>query len=76
MTKKNCAGQRSDRDLASDRQDYLFDVVDQDEDRGAHGVFDDEAKHRSATLWATMHRRSLAAAAAVVVGGALRSRRS
>ena len=76
LVKKNYAGRQSDRDLAPDRQDHLLDPVDQDEDRGAHGIFGDDAKERSIALWATTHRRALAAAgtARVVVGGAVRSR--
>ncbi|GAA0809670.1 SDR family oxidoreductase [Spirilliplanes yamanashiensis] len=36
---------------------------DDDRDFGAHGVFDDTSKPYSVTLWATMHRPALAAAA-------------
>jgi NAD(P)-dependent dehydrogenase (short-subunit alcohol dehydrogenase family) len=49
------------------------------EDEGAHGRFDDEAKARSVQLWATKHRRALAAAAglaasALAAGLGLRGR--
>jgi hypothetical protein len=45
-------------------------------DEGAHGRFDGEAKARSFQLWATKHRRSLAAAglAASALAAGLRSR--
>ncbi len=36
-------------------------------DYGAHGVFDDKAKHRSYQLWASQHHGSMAAAGAAVV---------
>jgi short-subunit dehydrogenase len=77
LAKKAYAGQQSDRDLSPDRRDYLFDAVDADEDRGAHGIFADEAKPSSRALWATTHRRSIAAAAGgVIAAGALMARRS
>ena len=52
----------------------LWEPVGRDE--GAHGRFDGEAKARSLQLWATKHRRGLAAAglAASALAAALRSR--
>ncbi|SDS88357.1 NADP-dependent 3-hydroxy acid dehydrogenase YdfG [Halopseudomonas xinjiangensis] len=44
-----------------DRQDNLFQPVNRD--MGSHGRFDQQAKPSSTQLWATMHRRTLAAAA-------------
>ncbi|MDP9384341.1 MAG: SDR family oxidoreductase [Actinomycetota bacterium] len=76
LARKNYAGQQSDRDLGRDRQDYLFEAVDQDEDRGAHGIFGDEAKHRSTALWATMHRRSVAAGAVAGLAAGVAALRS
>jgi hypothetical protein len=77
MARKTYAGQQSERDLSPDRRDYLFDAVDDAEDRGPHGIFGEEAKDRSRALWATMHRRGIAAAAAgVIAGGALMRLRS
>ncbi|MGQ0701939.1 MAG: SDR family oxidoreductase [Gemmatimonadales bacterium] len=38
-------------------------------DRGAHGVFDQEARARSLAIWAAMHRGWLAAGAALALAG-------
>lgn len=48
-------------------------------DRGAHGIFDDEAHDRSPTWWLRSHARGLTAAAAagtaaIIAGGAARTR--
>ncbi len=48
----------------------LWEPVDADEDRGAHGVFDSRAHPRSPQLWATQHRGALATAA-TLAGGAV-----
>jgi hypothetical protein len=49
--------------------DNLFKPVDGDEDRGAHGPFDDEAHEHSLQTTLSKHRR-LAGSAAVGVGAA------
>ncbi len=54
--------QMQDRPLAEDREDYLFEPVDDDEDRGSHGIFDDQAAAASPQLWLSLHRRGLVAA--------------
>jgi NAD(P)-dependent dehydrogenase (short-subunit alcohol dehydrogenase family) len=40
-----------------------FEPKDEMHDRGAHGAFDDKAHGRDPVLWASMHRRQLAAPA-------------
>jgi NAD(P)-dependent dehydrogenase (short-subunit alcohol dehydrogenase family) len=60
------------------RRDNLWEPVDADEDRGAHGTFDARATDRSYQLWATMHRGWLALAGlglAALAGAAAGSRR-
>jgi NAD(P)-dependent dehydrogenase (short-subunit alcohol dehydrogenase family) len=63
--------QQDQKPLAADREDNLFDPVDADEDRGAHGRFDDSARARSPLLWASEHRALVAAGAALAVGAGL-----
>jgi hypothetical protein len=65
--------QREARDPGG-RPDYLEDPPAGD--RGAHGAFDEEAKTRAPYLWATTHRRSLAAALGAAAAGALIARSS
>jgi len=79
LARTNYEGQESDRPVAPDRQDYLFAPVDDDEDRGAHGIFSEEAKTSSPALWATLHRRELlaglgAGAGALAAAAAARAR--
>jgi NAD(P)-dependent dehydrogenase (short-subunit alcohol dehydrogenase family) len=58
--------QQTDEPMDPDRQHNLWEPVDEDEDRGAHGPYDDRAKSRSFQLWATTHRELLG-----LVGGAV-----
>ena len=51
------------------RPDNLWDPVPGD--HGAHGPFDNRAKHRSLQLWATTHRQWLVVAALGAVAGAV-----
>ncbi len=68
LSRTNVKGQQTDESLSPERQDYLFEAID--EDRGAHGPFDDEAKGRSLQLKATTHRGLIGAAlAAGAIGG-------
>jgi NAD(P)-dependent dehydrogenase (short-subunit alcohol dehydrogenase family) len=57
----------------------LFEPVDVDHDEGAHGIFDGEARGRSAQAWLTRHRLAagfaLAAAAGATGGLTLAQRR-
>jgi NAD(P)-dependent dehydrogenase (short-subunit alcohol dehydrogenase family) len=65
----NIKAQQTDHPVAPDRRDYLFTSID--EDRGAHGAFDDEAKSRSHQLEASMRRGVLGAGTAVVLAAAI-----
>ena len=65
--------QQDPKPLDSERQDNLFEPVDDDEDRGAHGRFDDSSRTRSPLLWASEHRGWLAAGAAVAAGAGILS---
>lgn len=70
LARTNIKGQQTDQPSSPDDPDYLFSVVD--EDRGAHGPFDSEAKPRSLQAQASMHRRALlSAGAAAGAAGAL-----
>ena len=48
----------------------LWEPVDRDEDRGAHGVFDDRATDSSLQFWLTTHRGLVSRTAAVVAATA------
>ncbi|MGI5860890.1 MAG: SDR family oxidoreductase [Myxococcales bacterium] len=70
LAKAGYTGQMTDTILPERRPDNLWEPVPGD--HGAHGPFDDEARSRSAEVWARTHRGALAAtAAAVSVAGAL-----
>jgi hypothetical protein len=77
LARTNVQAQQTDEPLDPDAGDYLFEPVD--EDRGAHGPFDDEAKDRSLQLTLTTHRGlvrgGLAAAAAAAAAGVVATRR-
>jgi hypothetical protein len=62
-------GHQTDEPEDPHRPDNLWKPVAGD--HGAHGPFDNRAKSRSLQLWATTHRRSLAAAALGIVAGAV-----
>ena len=64
-------GQQSDRSAAPDRDDYLHTPVDDDTDRGSHGIFDDRAKNHSLALELTLRRGIIAAAIASASAAAL-----
>jgi short-subunit dehydrogenase involved in D-alanine esterification of teichoic acids len=63
--------QQDKKPLARNRKDNLFEPVDRDEDRGAHGRFDATSRTRSPLLWASENRGWLAAGAALLVGAGL-----
>ena len=59
--------QMAGRPVEKDRPNNLFEPV---EDQAAtHGIFDAQAKPQSSQVWATEHRRLVAAAGAAVGGG-------
>jgi NAD(P)-dependent dehydrogenase (short-subunit alcohol dehydrogenase family) len=60
LARTNVKAQQTGEPVSPTRRDYLFEPVD--EDRGAHGPFDSEAKGRSLQLAATRHRRALTGA--------------
>src|SRR5688500_18540779 len=62
-------GHQTDEPDDSHRPDNLWKPLPGE--HGAHGPFDDRAKSRSLQLWATTHRRSLAAAVLGMVAGAV-----
>jgi short-subunit dehydrogenase len=59
--------QQYDGLVEPDRKDNLFEPVDDQEDFGAHGDFDDRAKTFSWQLFASQHRDSLICAGAVAL---------
>ena len=63
-------GQLSDRPTAPERPDYLFEPVDEEEDHGSHGIFDDQAKDRSIALELTLRRRAIAIGALAAISAA------
>jgi NAD(P)-dependent dehydrogenase (short-subunit alcohol dehydrogenase family) len=70
LGRKVVQGQQvQDKPDPSDRPDYLFEPLP--DDRGAHGIFDGEAKARSLQLELTKRRRPLLLAGGLAVAGAL-----
>ncbi|CAN5523290.1 hypothetical protein BH18ACT1_BH18ACT1_12340 [soil metagenome] len=68
LARSNIEAQQTDTPIDPDRPDYLFEPVPGDP--GAHGIFDDEAVHRSVRVAVTTHRAVLAAGAgAIGLGG-------
>lgn len=79
LAKTNVEDQQTDQDIDPGRPDYLESPLDDTEDRGAHGPFDDQAKSRS-LQWELDKRKgpvlaALAGGAAAAIGTAV-SRRS
>ena len=64
--------QQTDAPVAPDRPDNLWDAAPGD--RGAHGIFGDEAREGSLQFWASTHRRALTgtAFAALAAWGLIR----
>ena len=67
------ASQQTDAPVARDRPDNLWGAPPGD--RGAHGIFDEQARERSFQFWATRHRRALAGAALAALAASRRFRR-
>jgi len=63
--------QQDPQPLSRDRKDNLFEAVDENEDRGAHGRFDEGSRNRSPLLWASEHRGLVATGAALAIGASL-----
>jgi NAD(P)-dependent dehydrogenase (short-subunit alcohol dehydrogenase family) len=70
LARTGVGAQQTDEPLPPGYRDYLDAPLDEEEDRGSHGPFDDEAKDRSVQLALTKRRGLVAAAAAGVVTGA------
>jgi hypothetical protein len=66
LARTGFSSQQTDHDLDPDGHDNLFDPVE--EDRGAHGPFDDQAHSGSPLLWASKHRHAVAGAGALAAG--------
>src|SRR6185437_9472302 len=74
LAKEGYDGQHTDDPLPPGRRDNMYAPVPGD--HGAHGRFDARARPRSIQLWLDMHRGTLLATAALVLGlGALAARR-
>lgn len=62
--------QQCDGEVSPDRADNLNAPLDQAQDYGAHGTFDDRARRFSSQLWLSQHRGWLwAAGGAALLGG-------
>jgi short-subunit dehydrogenase len=68
LARTGYSSQQTGDPVDPDRPDNLFEPVDEEKDRGAHGIFDDQAHEKSPQLWATKHRGWLALAGAAVAG--------
>jgi NAD(P)-dependent dehydrogenase (short-subunit alcohol dehydrogenase family) len=68
LARTNVEAQQTGEPLDPAAGDYLFESID--EDRGAHGPFDGEAKGRSAQLALATHRGLLAGGIGAVIAGA------
>jgi short-subunit dehydrogenase len=62
LARTGYSSQQTDQPVDPDRPDNLFTPVDEEEDRGAHGIFDEQAHEKSPQLWATKNRGWLALA--------------
>src|SRR5207237_488144 len=67
LARTNVDAQQTGEPVPPQWPDNLFAVPDRDE--GAHGIFDAEAKARSAQLWAAIHRRALGAGGLLAAAG-------
>jgi NAD(P)-dependent dehydrogenase (short-subunit alcohol dehydrogenase family) len=67
LARTNVKGQQTDEPITPGRSDYLFEPVN--EDRGAHGPFDSEAKTTSWQWRASKHRRATLIAGALAAAG-------
>jgi NAD(P)-dependent dehydrogenase (short-subunit alcohol dehydrogenase family) len=72
----NIDAQQDPQPLAPNRKDNLFEALDAQEDRGAHGRFDEQSRTRSPLLWASENRGWLAVGAAIALGAGFVTSRS
>jgi short-subunit dehydrogenase len=68
LARKAYDAQQTGEPADPDRPHNLWEPVDDQQDYGAHGVFDDRARNRSLQFWATTHRSWLALAGAGIAG--------
>ncbi|MGG7104858.1 SDR family oxidoreductase [Rhodococcus sp. 24CO] len=68
--------QQTDQPHPPHQPENLYEPADRDEDRdfGAHGIFDEKAKNRSAQLWASQHHGAFAGAVGLLAGGVVIAR--
>jgi short-subunit dehydrogenase len=64
LARTGIASQLTDKPIGPDRPDNLFAPVDDDADRGPHGIFDDRAHRRSLQAWMAEHPVPVAGAVA------------
>jgi NAD(P)-dependent dehydrogenase (short-subunit alcohol dehydrogenase family) len=76
LAKNGYDAQQRDEPHDPSRPDNLFEPVDAEEDRGAHGPFDDRSRERSIQAALSRHRRvlGLGALASAATAGILRRR--
>lgn len=60
LARTGYASQQTSEPENPDRPNNLWAPVDEDQDHGAHGTFDDRAQATSVQLWADTHRNMLA----------------
>jgi NAD(P)-dependent dehydrogenase (short-subunit alcohol dehydrogenase family) len=66
LAKTGVSSQQTDHPLDPEGHDNLFEPVD--EDRGAHGPFDDRAHQASPLLWTSRHRHAVTGAGVLAAG--------
>jgi NADP-dependent 3-hydroxy acid dehydrogenase YdfG len=76
LARTNVDAQQSDQPIAPGRPDSLYVPLDDREDRGAHGPFDDEAAVRSLQLVLAKRRGLVGAGVAALVAAAALARRA
>ncbi len=68
LSREGYEGQQTD-EPEGERPHNLWEPVDENEDHGVHGTFDDVASGRSLQFWASRHRRKLGILGAGVAAG-------
>jgi NADP-dependent 3-hydroxy acid dehydrogenase YdfG len=73
LARTNFKAQQTDQPIPADRPSYLWEPLPGD--RGAHGIFDDMAHHKSVQYELATHRRAAALSAVAVAGVTVALRR-
>jgi NAD(P)-dependent dehydrogenase (short-subunit alcohol dehydrogenase family) len=76
LARTGYSSQMTEQPLDPRDHDNLFEPVDDDEDRGAHGPFDERAHAHSVQLTLSKHRVALTAVGAAAAAGAALMRRN